>query len=375
MISVKAPRFDINDDKVKLVQWLVHEGDQVEVGMLLCIVETSKATFDVLAERAGILSIKAIPGEQYSCDDVLGNIFENKKEFLAYKEGALQEQRKEIQGEVVLSKGAQKLILEKGITQDQIKALGKQVIREADILSLLSEDTGLAQGSPDPLSRHQRMVAQVVMKSHREIPAAFVALRVYGDRLLAGIAQMRTQKGVIVGIAEFLIYSLGRLSKKYPSFYGKYVNDHFIPAGEDCSVGVTFDVGHGLFVPRMPQAANRPLQEIITWLATARMKALRNNFKQEDLELGDISISLNADKDVEFVVPFIFPPQVCIVSVGSIFEEWSQTTPGNPPMARKYFLLGVAYDHRINNGSKATQFAQAIKRILEEDIIKEMGIG
>src|SRR5690242_16991635 len=50
---VLAPREGVNDDVVRVVQWLVADGARVESGQPLAVLETTKSTFDLLAPVAG----------------------------------------------------------------------------------------------------------------------------------------------------------------------------------------------------------------------------------------------------------------------------------------------------------------------------------
>jgi acetyltransferase-like isoleucine patch superfamily enzyme len=50
---VLAPREGVNDDVVRVVEWLVADRARVGEGDLIAILETTKATFDLMAPRAG----------------------------------------------------------------------------------------------------------------------------------------------------------------------------------------------------------------------------------------------------------------------------------------------------------------------------------
>ena len=52
---VSAPRMGTNDDVVRVLRWLVDDGQRVEPATLVLIVETTKASVEVEAESAGYL--------------------------------------------------------------------------------------------------------------------------------------------------------------------------------------------------------------------------------------------------------------------------------------------------------------------------------
>ncbi len=53
--TIPVPRINANEDEVLLVELLVGIGDRVESGDVVCVVESSKAAQDVLAEQAGFV--------------------------------------------------------------------------------------------------------------------------------------------------------------------------------------------------------------------------------------------------------------------------------------------------------------------------------
>ena len=77
-----------------------------------------------------------------------------------------------------------------------------------------------------------------------------------------------------------------------------------------------------------------------------------------------ISVSINNDRDVLFALPIILPTEVCMVSLGAVHEEPALGEDGSLRL-RSSFQLGLAYDHRVINGSDAVQFLRAVKEILE----------
>ena len=156
---------------------------------------------------------------------------------------------------------------------------------------------------------------------------------------------------------------LGKLNA--PFFFGALGDDlQFLPSAAG-NIGVTFDLGHGLFIPVVKNAANLSLREIAKAMMAFRMKALRANFQAADLSGGDLSLSINMDADLLFVQPIILPPQTCMISVGAVQTELVRDA-GQGLLERRYVYLGVAFDHRAINGFEANAFASAIKAQVED---------
>jgi 2-oxoglutarate dehydrogenase E2 component (dihydrolipoamide succinyltransferase) len=62
-IAIKVPAVGESITEVTIGQWFKNEGDYVEMDEVICELESDKATFELTAEAAGVLHIKAEEGE------------------------------------------------------------------------------------------------------------------------------------------------------------------------------------------------------------------------------------------------------------------------------------------------------------------------
>src|SRR5438045_1491262 len=83
MIDIKVPTVGESITEVTLVKWIKKDGDYVERDEVIAELESEKATFEVNAEKAGILKTKAGEGDTLTIGDVLAQIDET-----AQKQGA-----------------------------------------------------------------------------------------------------------------------------------------------------------------------------------------------------------------------------------------------------------------------------------------------
>ena len=67
-------------DIVKLVEWKVKEGDWVEKGNIILLVETEKASCDIEAEASGFIHILVLEGGKAMVGAVVGLIVETRDE-------------------------------------------------------------------------------------------------------------------------------------------------------------------------------------------------------------------------------------------------------------------------------------------------------
>ncbi|MFG3417755.1 2-oxo acid dehydrogenase subunit E2 [Micromonospora sp. NPDC048063] len=151
--------------------------------------------------------------------------------------------------------------------------------------------------------------------SHREIPVAFTAVRVDVTAALAYARRAADETGADVSLTEIVIAAVARLHEQFPALYAQLTGDGRVIDAAQPSVGLTVDVGTGLFLPVIRDAAK--------------------------LDLGDL-----ADAVVEV-------HREVVLDVGGAVRE------------RMTADLGPAYDHRLVNGAQAGAYLAALSAALQ----------
>jgi len=77
MIDIKVPTVGESINEVTLVKWLKNDGEYVERDEVIAELESEKATFEVNAERAGVLKTVGHEGDTLNIGDVLAKIDES----------------------------------------------------------------------------------------------------------------------------------------------------------------------------------------------------------------------------------------------------------------------------------------------------------
>src|SRR3982751_1198312 len=76
MIEIKVPSVGESISEVTLLQWLKKDGEYVDRDEVIAELESEKATFEVNAEKAGILKTSANEGDTLKIGDLLASIDE-----------------------------------------------------------------------------------------------------------------------------------------------------------------------------------------------------------------------------------------------------------------------------------------------------------
>lgn len=358
MGEITVPKLNNNDDSYTLLEWLVADGQPVTVDAAVATVETSKACEDLLCTEAGVLRQIVSAGSECAPGEVIARVVEPGTPDTAAS-GPAPTQAPDI----VVTAPAQALLDQLGIARERVLTLGLPVVRRADVEQLTTPD--LADTGTETMPAGQRAVARTVTESHRSIPAAYTALRVDVTAALDLVRALGREWGKLVGLPELLIAALAGLHESFPRCFGQPVDEHTLRLPADgCHIGVTIDVGTGLYVPVIRDAARAGLARIATTMTEFRMAAMRGTFREQDFADARIGVTLHNDPDVVQAVPLVFPGQTCALALTGTRVELVREPTGEIG-SLMVATVGLAYDHRFVNGHDAIQFLRAVKKAME----------
>lgn len=363
--DIVVPKLNNNDATYTLVEWLVADGQPVAGDDAVATVETSKASEDLVCADEGVLRQLVSTGSECAPGAVIGRVVaagtpdtRPADHTAAPANGGTPD--------VVVTAPAQALIDELGIAPERVLGLGMAVVRRADVERLAAPATPTERSAgTETMPAGQRAVARTVTHSHQHIPAAYTVLRVDVTAALDLARDRGREWGKLVGLPELLVAAVAGLHESFPRCFGRPVDEQTLRLPVDgCAVGVTIDVGTGLYVPVVRDAARVGLANIAATMTEFRMAAIRGSFREQDFADACIGVTLHHDPDVVAAVPFVFPGQTCALALTGAREELFREPTGEIG-SRTVANVGLAYDHRFVNGYGAIQFLRAVKESLE----------
>jgi 2-oxoglutarate dehydrogenase E2 component (dihydrolipoamide succinyltransferase) len=356
MREVRVPRLNANDVTCTLVEWLVTDGQWVSTGDPVAVVESAKAAEELACQHDGYVQILVPAGADCRFGQVIARL---------HATGApprdatpLAETTGDARTGPVVTAAARALIERHGLDPAQVHALGRRVVRPADLEPLLPA------GPRRALSPAQRAVAVTVTESHRGVPAAFVAVTAVVDGALAVMRDLRRRHRCLIGLPELLVKAVAVQHADHPLCFARPLDPATVELSAAAHVGVTVDVGQGLRVPVVRHAARLSWPELSAAMMTFRQDAIRGTLRSADSAAGNITVALHTDEDVAFAVPLVHPGQVCAVSLAATRPELFRGAGGTVTQ-RRVVHLGLAYDHRVINGRDAVAFLRAVSRTLD----------
>ena len=130
--EVKVPQIDVNEEFVMMVEWFVQDEEYIERESTLCLIETTKTIFEIMAEKSGFVLRLFSEGDRIAILSVICVIADNIHELKNYK---LKNSTKVVEFQnIMVTKKASDLAKKLGIDIEEIKKKG--VIREKDIEEL-----------------------------------------------------------------------------------------------------------------------------------------------------------------------------------------------------------------------------------------------
>ncbi|MEU8202258.1 2-oxo acid dehydrogenase subunit E2 [Streptosporangium sp. NPDC049046] len=400
MADIHVPKLNNNDTEYLVVEWLVGNGKPVVAGEPIAVLETSKAADELEAGESGYLHHVAALDSWIAPGALLARITAEAVPQPApvtdvpapvtgvpapvVSEDAAR-QRDAPVAEPVVTAPARVAMEELGVSHAEVASLGLAVVRRTDVEALVRRRTGQTasdvhedvhedarkgrqdarESAADPgahrLSRVQRAVARAVTTSHATIPAAYTVVKFEVGPLLERAKGLSREVRRPVGPAELFVQAVAALHPAFPLFFASVDGDRVHPADAP-RVGVTFDMGEGLYVPVVHDTGS--LKAIADALMRYRLAATEGDFREKDLTGANIAVTLHTDADVILAIPLIFPGTVCALAITSPQPEPRLAEDGTVTM-RTVANIGLAYDHRLINGRDAALFLAALRMELQ----------
>ncbi|MCG5439512.1 biotin/lipoyl-containing protein, partial [Micromonospora foliorum] len=154
MTDLVVPKLNNNDTTYVLIDWLAADGEQVRAGEPIAEVETSKAAEELLSDHTGVLHRVTEVNQECAPGDVIGHVFDSeeaRQRFLASTVAPAGPASDAHPGGPVLTDSARELAAAHGLGDDELRALGKAVVRRTDVERLLADRSAAPAVTTEPV--------------------------------------------------------------------------------------------------------------------------------------------------------------------------------------------------------------------------------
>jgi pyruvate dehydrogenase E2 component (dihydrolipoamide acetyltransferase) len=274
-------------------------------------------------------------------------------------------------GKVKASPRAKKLAKDLGVDLSAVTGTGPAgKITEQDVKQAAAKPSQQLTAADEArlgatirVNKLQKITAQKMLQSKREIPCYYLNVRVDVTELVDLRAKLNETGDVKVSYNDFIIRAVATGVEKFPLMSGQLAGDA-IKLADQINVGLAVSTPKGLIVPVVKDANKKDVKQIAAETQALVEKARNKKLQLTDLEGACITVSNLGGFGVESFIPIVIPGQCSILGLGSITDA---CVPDNGNIAvRKLISLTLSVDHKVANGAYAGQFLDFVRKQLED---------
>ena len=389
ILEMKVPSPGESITEVEIAQWLVADGDYVEKDQAIAEVDSDKATLELPAEVSGTITLKAEEGDAVEVGAVVC-LIDTEGEAAARAattassaatvaveptpKTPIPEQTSTYASQTP-SPAARKIIAEKGMDATAIQGTGRggRITKEDAVKAVPSMGTqpDWADRGQDrsKLSMLRRKVAERLVAAKNET----AMLTTFNEADMAPIFDLRKKykdsflekHGVKLGFMSFFTKAVVRALELYPDVNSMMDGDYKI-SYDYCDISVAVSGPKGLMVPVVRNAETLSFAGIEQEIGRLAVRARDGKITVDDMTGGTFTISNGGVFGSMLSTPIINPPQSGILGMHNIIER--PVAVDGKVVIRPMMYLALSYDHRIIDGRESVGFLVAVKEALEDPL-------
>jgi 2-oxoglutarate dehydrogenase E2 component (dihydrolipoamide succinyltransferase) len=392
MIDIKVPTVGESINEVTLVKWLKNDGDYVERDEVIAELESEKATFEVNAEKAGVLKTVGKENDTLNIGDVLAQIDETapkpegsqkpeagsqKSEQAPKKEEPKQQPNTTViapSKDVKATPVASAIIADKKVDPKSIQPSGYNgKILKDDVLEALSSPgrkPGLQAFSREEKKEKMSNLRKTVSRRLVEAKNTTAMLTTFNEVDMSKIMALRTQykdkfkekHSVGLGFMSFFTKAICYALQEWPAV-NAYIDGDSIVYHNYCDISIAVSAPKGLVVPVIRNAESLSMADIERKVVELATKARDNKLALEEMQGGTFTITNGGVFGSLLSTPIINIPQSAILGMHKIEER--PVVVNKEIVIRPMMYVALSYDHRIIDGRESVSFLVRVKELLE----------
>lgn len=414
MFEMKVPSPGESISEVEIASWLVSDGDYVEKDQVIAEIDSDKATLELPAEKAGIITLKAEEGDTLAVGDTVCLIDteaekpdggdaddsddsdekeakedkkkdepKEEKSEAADKKPAAKAEKKEqpSEEEEGYAKGhpspaAKKKMDEEGIDADRVKGTGKggritkQDVSAAMAAGFDSDAPTQWGGSRETERTRMSMLRRKVAERLVAVKNETAMLTTFNEVNMKPVMDMRAKykevfkesHGVGLGFMSFFTKAITEALNQFPTINAMIDGDEMITHNY-ADIGIAVSSPRGLMVPVVRNAEQMSLAEIEAEVKRLAVRARDGKITIDEMQGGTFTITNGGVFGSMMSTPIINPPQSAILGMHNIVDR-PMAVDGKVEILPMMYVA-LSYDHRIVDGKESVSFLVKVKEMLE----------
>jgi 2-oxoglutarate dehydrogenase E2 component (dihydrolipoamide succinyltransferase) len=406
-IDVKVPAIGESITEATVGVWLKNNGEAVEEDEVICEIESEKATIEVVAEKAGVLSHKVKEGDQVSIGAIIAVIDTD-----ASAEGTVKKEnvadpavnKDDTPGEIKKDKDkksevnskispvAANILQESGIDPAKItgSGTGGRIVKE-DALKAVEEGSSkpkdeksspqqktddspqVSKGTGERPERRVRMTTlrKTIARRLLEAKNGTAMLTTFNEVDLWKVKELRDRykemfkekHGVGLGFMSFFTRACSLALVEIPAVNAMIDGDEIV-YHDYADIGIAVSTDKGLVVPIIRDAQNMALHEIELEIIRLATIAREGKLSIDDMNGGTFTITNGGVFGSMLSTPIINIPQSAILGMHNITDR--PVAVNGQVLIRPMMYVALSYDHRLVDGRESVTFLKRVKELLED---------
>jgi len=391
---VDMPQLGLTMETGTILRWLVAEGEAVEKGKPIVLIQTDKVEYEVESPAAGtVLKVIGKEGAELPVGTLMAVLGQPGEDVSALvgaapaaaptAEAPKAEPRAESQapakpavpvrapGErVKISPVAKKLAQEHGIDINVLAGTGPEgrIIRE-DVERAIAAGPSRAAAQPAaatiPVAGMRKVIFDRMGQSSRE--AARVTL--FADADVTELVRLRqTQSaewerrfGVKPSYTDLIHFAVARALREEPRI-NCCLDGQTVRVRGEVHLGFAVDLGEGLVAAVIKDADRKSLGELAKAARDLAERGRAGKLNPDEMTDGTFTVSNLGGFGIGHFTPIINLPQAAILGIGAIQERPVVMNGGIH--VRSILPLSLAFDHRLIDGAPAAKFLAKVNELL-----------
>ena len=397
--EIKVPAVGESITEVTLTKWLKQNGDAVAMDEVIAELESDKATFELPAESAGILTTVAQEGDTLEIGAVVATITGGGAKAEGSKPKAesapAQSEKSSVSyADKTPSPAAAKILAEKGIDakhvngtgvagritkDDAVKAEGQKPKVESVSTQPISSSASLVSGGRDERREKMTSLRKTISKRLVSVKNETAMLTTFNEVNMAPIMELRKKykdqfkdkHGVGLGFMSFFTKAVTEALKDFPAV-GARIEGEELVYSNFADVSIAVSAPKGLVVPVIRNAESMSLAEIEKEVIRLAVKARDGKLGIEEMTGGTFTITNGGVFGSMLSTPIINAPQSAILGMHNIVER--PVAENGQVVIRPIMYVALSYDHRVIDGRESVGFLVRVKQLLEDPTRLLLGV-
>lgn len=397
-LEIKVPAVGESISEVTLSRWIKKDGDAVEMDEVIAELESDKATFELTAEKAGVLKTKVAEGDTIAIGTAVASIEEGSGAPAAKSGAPAAEAPKADAAPAAAaspaadksyasgtpSPAAGKILAEKGVDAAAVAGSGpggritkddaqKASAPKAESTPPKAESTAPKAAAPAGGERREKMssLRKTVARRLVAVKNETAMLTTFNEVDMQPIMELRAKYkdkfkdkfGVGLGFMSFFTKAVCEALKEFPAV-GARIDGEEIVYHDYADISIAVSAPKGLVVPVIRGADKLTLAEIEKEVINLATRARENKLSLEEMTGGTFTITNGGVFGSMMSTPIINAPQSAILGMHNIVER--PVALNGQVVIRPIMYVAMSYDHRIIDGRESVGFLVRVKQFLED---------